>query len=362
VLLLVNIILYFFLIKDFRLKNKYKILVAVLLTANLFLRNIMSFFIGFGIDWISKTVSVSGYFLLGFELLLLFLGVIFIPVKLFLVFSPKITRQKYQTRISAVWITAAILLSVYGLFEANNISVNEISIYSKKIAATNGLKVLQWSDLHLGILSSKYKFNDLIEKSKKINPDAIVITGDMFENKVLDSEYYISKLKNFNPRYGKFFISGNHDDHIPNSEMNDFLNKSGVINLDDDIFKINENIVLIGFKDAPGWMKNSCGDDNEKKILERVDRNTFSLVLKHKPIVSKKISGLFDLMLSGHTHNGQIFPGHILVRNIYEYASGLYEIKNNSFIYVNNGAGTWGPPFRIFSFPEITVFNIQPEK
>lgn len=361
VLLTINLLIYFFLIKDFKLKNKYKIIVIFFLAANFFLRNIINFFGGFGVDWISQMVSFTGYSLFGFELLLLFYGVFFIPVKCFFIFTRKTIRQKYQTKISVLWITAAVLSSVYGLFEANNISVNEINIYSNKIAASNGLRVLQWSDLHFGIMRAKYKFDAIIEKSKKINPDIIVITGDMFENKVIDANYYISKLKKINPRYGKFFISGNHDDHIPASEMNGFLNKAGIINLDDKIFKINENITLVGFKDEPGWIENSDGGENEKKIFELADAKTFLIVLKHKPVVSKKISGLFDLMLSGHTHNGQIFPGHFLVKKIYKYASGLYEIKKDSFIYVNNGAGTWGPPFRIFSFPEISVFNIQPK-
>jgi hypothetical protein len=96
----------------------------------------------------------------------------------------------------------------------------------------------------------------------------------------------------------------------------------------------------------------------EKEILSPLPAVTFTLLLKHRPIISKESIGLFDLQLSGHTHKGQIFPFSLVTRLYYPIHSGLLELVNGSHLYVSRGAGTWGPPIRFLSPPEVTVIDL----
>jgi hypothetical protein len=111
-------------------------------------------------------------------------------------------------------------------------------------------------------------------------------------------------------------------------------------------------------KDA-GWRHSEKDIKNEIKLFDNVQKDKFVIYLKHQPRIPKAIKGKFDLMLSGHTHNGQIFPGVFLVEQTYDYVSGLYDLNNNSYVYVNNGAGTWGPPIRFLSFPQISLIDLS---
>ena len=100
----------------------------------------------------------------------------------------------------------------------------------------------------------------------------------------------------------------------------------------------------------------------EKDILSGLPRDKFTLLLKHRPVANKDALGLFDLQLSGHAHKGQIFPFTILVRLFFPMISGLYDLPSGSSLYVSRGSGTWGPPIRFLSPPEVTVIDIVPGK
>ncbi|MBP7654305.1 metallophosphoesterase, partial [Candidatus Dependentiae bacterium] len=264
--------------------------------------------------------------------------------------------------ISVIWILLSLLFCVYGFYESNKIDVNRINIFSSKIKKSSEITIAQISDIHLGVMFNKYRFDIMIEKIMSEKPDLLVITGDLFEDRLFETEYVVSEFNKLNPNFGKFFITGNHDDHIEFSDLKEFLHRSGIINIDNCIHNINENIVLVGSGDDPSWQNNVKTAEKEKRLLEKIDKNKFIIFLKHKPLIPDEILYKFDLMLSGHTHNGQIFPGLLLVKRFYKYISGLYELKNDSYIYVNNGAGTWGPPFRIFSFPEISIIHLKAKK
>jgi predicted MPP superfamily phosphohydrolase len=96
----------------------------------------------------------------------------------------------------------------------------------------------------------------------------------------------------------------------------------------------------------------------ELKLLNHLSQKDLTIVLKHRPIVSKESIGLFDLQLSGHTHGGQIFPFRLITRVFFENVSGYKILNERSRLYVSRGMGTWGPPLRVFSPPEVTVIDL----
>jgi predicted MPP superfamily phosphohydrolase len=103
-------------------------------------------------------------------------------------------------------------------------------------------------------------------------------------------------------------------------------------------------------------------DPSEKKVIEAFLPDHLNIFLKHQPRIEKESIGKFDLQLSGHSHKGQIFPFTLIVFLFYPYLDGLYKLENSSLLYVSRGTGTWGPPVRFLTFPEITVIDFQRER
>jgi hypothetical protein len=101
---------------------------------------------------------------------------------------------------------------------------------------------------------------------------------------------------------------------------------------------------------------------DEPAVLSAIPEGRFALLLKHRPYVDEKSLGLFDLQLSGHTHKGQIFPFTLVVKLLFPVDAGRVNMENGSTLYVSRGTGTWGPPIRFLSPPEVTVIDLVPSK
>jgi predicted MPP superfamily phosphohydrolase len=92
-------------------------------------------------------------------------------------------------------------------------------------------------------------------------------------------------------------------------------------------------------------------------VLAALSPERLNIFLKHQPRIEAGSIGKFDIQLSGHTHKGQIFPFTLIVRIFYRYMDGLFDLGKGSYLYVSRGTGTWGPPIRFLTFPEITVIE-----
>jgi predicted MPP superfamily phosphohydrolase len=106
---------------------------------------------------------------------------------------------------------------------------------------------------------------------------------------------------------------------------------------------------------GPGYGSSITG---EKAVLSSASKGKFTLFLKHRPVVDEESAGLFDLQLSGHVHDGQIFPFRLITRLFYPFIAGLYHLRPGSALYVSRGSGTWGPPIRVLAPPEVTVIEL----
>jgi predicted MPP superfamily phosphohydrolase len=159
------------------------------------------------------------------------------------------------------------------------------------------------------------------------------------------------------PPLGKFAVTGNHEYYAGLKSSVEFMRESGFEVLRGSGREIGENLYIAGVDDPTG------GDSaDEMALLGNAAKSRYVILLKHRPEVDQMAEGLFDLQLSGHSHRGQIFPFTLLTAIEYPMQNGLYELENSSFLYTSRGTGTWGPPMRIFSPPEITVFEISPAK
>jgi len=253
----------------------------------------------------------------------------------------------------------SVVISVYGYFEAKNIRTETLIVRSPKIPVEIGrLKVVQISDVHLGLIVGEERLKRILNEVKKANPDIMVSTGDLVDGQIDNLLRLAEMLKEVNPRYGKFAITGNHEFYAGLDDALNFTEKAGFKILRGERLTLAGLINIAGVDDPQGKAYGNSKDVPENELLSGLPAEKFTLLLKHRPLVDKSAAGLFDLQLSGHVHKGQIFPFSLITGLYYPTQAGFAYLSNGSRLYVSRGSGTWGPPIRFLSPPEVTIIEL----
>ncbi len=318
-----------------------------------------------GFDFTARLMSYIGYTWMG--LLFLFISAsIVIDIYCLLIyfcafiFNADLSSIRPSAKLS-FYIPLLLSLSIafYGYFEAKNLRIEKITIRTPKISEEVGrLKIVQISDIHLGLIVREKRLKNILEKVKTENPDILVSTGDLVDGQINRLEGLAELLRKIDTRYGKFAVTGNHEFYAGLGHAMDFTEKAGFTILRGDGLTVAGLINIVGVDDPAGKAYGLFKEVPENKLLSEFPREKFTLLLKHRPKVDKNSLGLFDLQLSGHSHKGQIFPFSIITRMYYPVAAGGLELANDSYLYVSRGSGTWGPPIRFLSPPEVTVIEL----
>jgi predicted MPP superfamily phosphohydrolase len=236
-----------------------------------------------------------------------------------------------------------------------------LTIRSHKVpAAYSPLKIVQISDVHLGLIVREGRLKRILKKVAAENPDVVVSTGDLVDGQVCELNGLAGLLNEIRPRYGKFAVTGNHEFYAGFDNAKCFTENAGFTLLRGESTSA-AGITIAGVDDPAGrfyGLKNI----SETELLSPLPRNKFVLLLKHRPLVDKKAVGLFDLQLSGHIHKGQIFPFTLLTALYYPLTSGRLDLPDKSVMYVSRGSGTWGPPVRFLAPPEVTAIELIREE
>ncbi len=311
-----------------------------------------------GLEGLALSMAWTGY--LWMALIFLFCSCV-MPVDivhaLLKRFIPSISQWKMEYPFF-ICLTVAVSLLLYGYIDALNIRTERIVIKTDKIK--KDIRVVQISDVHTGLIVRGERLKRIIDKVREAEPDIIVSTGDLVDGQIDKLEGIAEVFKGLNPSYGKFAITGNHEFYAGLSEALSFTEKAGFLILRGEAVYLPElNLSIAGVDDPAGIRYGMSKNITEESLLRGLEPGSFILLLKHRPIVSRSSKGLFDLQLSGHTHKGQIFPFSILTGLYYPKDSGCLEEVNGCYLYVSRGAGTWGPPVRVFAPPEITVIEIK---
>jgi len=256
------------------------------------------------------------------------------------------------------------LFCIYGVFEARIIRIERLSIETDKLPLdTDSLTIAQISDVHLGLIIRGTFLESLVGKLESIEPDILVCTGDLVDSSSSSLPYLIEYFERLQPRYGKYAVTGNHEYYAGLDRSLASLRRSGftVLRGESRIIADLINIAGVDDSDSSGARRedSSSGSVRTPDPLSGTDNGRFTLFLKHRPEITDDLLGRFDLQLSGHTHKGQMFPFNYLVKRQYPLMDGLHDLGKGSKIYINRGTGTWGPPMRIFSPPEITVITLN---
>jgi len=235
---------------------------------------------------------------------------------------------------------------IYGYINSKKLKIKKLSIKSHHI--TENIEFIFISDVHIGS-NHPTLLKKIISEIIKIDPLFLVIGGDLIDSSSFKIEH-LQELKKFKKPI--YFVTGNHEYYIQNSKKHlGDLHTVGIQTLNNESLRIH-GINLIGLSDN---ISNNLKIENFDKLFQK---ELFNLLIVHKPSIWKKVSNKANLMLSGHTHNGQIFPFNFVVKLQFPENYGLYKRKNN-YLYVSSGSATWGPKIRVGSNNEIIQIELK---
>ena len=258
-------------------------------------------------------------------------------------------------------LAVALVISGYGFFEARQIRTERVEIRTAKIPTAVGrIRIVQISDVHVGALVRQGRLAAILRKVREASPDLLVATGDLVDGQLDSMDEAVAQFQAIRPRYGKFAVTGNHEFYAGLDESIDFITRSGFVTLRGEVATVAGCLALAGVDDPTIRLARAQGGLSDRELLSRGAGGCFAILLKHQPIVETDAPGGFDLQLSGHTHKGQIFPFSLVTGRFFRYHSGDYRFEKGALIHVSRGTGTWGPPIRFLSPPEITVIDLIP--
>ena len=263
-----------------------------------------------------------------------------------------ITKQDHKILLQSL-LVLTLLLSIYGIYNAHRLTITRFSISLPNLVRP--LKIVQLSDIHVGTVNRAEFLERIVSAVNQEQPDLVMITGDMFDGSSRIDLDSLAPLDNIAAK--TYFSIGNHEIYENLDRVRDAISHTKIELLENK--KVEQlGIQIVGVNDPQERaLKSKLGS-----ILRelQLDPEKPTILMYHPPHSwqSARDSGV-DLMLSGHTHNGQIFPFNLVVKAFYPKIYGLY-MADNKYLYTTSGTGTWGPPMRIGSNNEIVVITLVP--
>ncbi|MSS75038.1 metallophosphoesterase [Candidatus Pacearchaeota archaeon] len=294
----------------------------------------------------STLFTRSFYFLSCLWMGALFIGVwlvlLFQIVSVFIGFSPFLS--------GSILMVLDIGLVLFGFINARHVRLREVVLSSRKLRKS--LRIVQLSDIHLGTINLAPFLEKLVVRTNRLNPDIVVITGDLVDGSAPVSSTMLQSLNDI--RAPVFYVIGNHEIYDGLEGVLRILRKTKVRVLRNEIVK-HAGIQIAGVDFYEGT----------QEVISHIKRLKFSkyfftLLLNHAPTgFPEAVRQGVDLELSGHTHGGQLFPFTLFVRLTYRYVRGLHSLQG-SHIFISQGVGTWGPPLRLGTSSEMTLVTLNP--
>jgi uncharacterized protein len=260
-------------------------------------------------------------------------------------------------RIVELLFAAAVVAGLYGVFNAGWTRITRTTVQLANLpAAWQGRRAALITDVHLGHVRNGNFLRRMVAKILKEEPDAIFIAGDLYDGTAIDAGRAAEPLNKLTAPHGVYFIAGNHEQFGDDSKYLQAIAAAGVRVLS------NEKVDVDGLQIIGVPYRNAVRGGQLASVLQdvRVDRNRASILLTHAPDHPEiaEAAGV-SLQLSGHTHLGQFIPWSWMARRIYrQFVYGLSRIGKMQ-VFTSSGAGTWGPPLRLGSNPEIVMLEFQ---
>lgn len=265
-------------------------------------------------------------------------------------------------KVNILTILFCLLVCLYGFYEAEKAAaIKTYDISSQKIKEP--VKVVMLSDLHIDVDVPAQKVKSIVDRVNALNPDAIVLVGDIIDNTPKNLYKQMDELKNLKAKYGVYVTLGNHEFYVGARSWAMKFSSMGLkfINNHGETLG-NTGLYIAGIPDVNA----AKGYEMPVKLenaLYKAQKEDYVILLSHSPKVLEEMNkDKVDMMLAGHTHGGQIYPFHYFAKQANDgMLAGFYN-RNGTDIYISRGTRYWGPPMRIFAPSEITVFNFSPTK
>ena len=281
-------------------------------------------------------------------------------------------RLKPQLTTKVVYILGICSLFYYGHEMAMEPSVVNYQVKIDKRTKVNKLRIVQLSDIHINDMTSSDRIQHMVDKVNQLNADFIVITGDTLDRRLqpFTEKGFDKQFQQFKSKYGTYIIFGNHEYLNIKEENNheqDIINAFKHANMrvlkDDVVHLDNVGITFIGrddFSSSRYDIKRASLPD----LMMFSNTNKPIILLDHQPHDLDEPANLgVDLMISGHTHAGQVFPINLIEKLIYKNNYGIYKNTKQHFTsIVSSGFGFWGPPIRLMTRSEIVVIDVTFDK
>ena len=240
--------------------------------------------------------------------------------------------------------------------------LNKVDVYIKDLGFDE-LTIVQLTDVHIGNTIGKAFVQECVDRINALKPDIVVITGDLVDRKIENAKDDLSPLKELQSTFGTYFVLGNHEYYHGAEDIANYmpeLNVKALLNESVTIRDGDKALNLVGINDLQSIRFETLPIDTYR-AFENVDKTVPTILLSHQPksieLVKDKV---YDLMLSGHTHGGQIFPFGFLVMLQQPFLAGLHAVTSSKQIFVSRGTGYWGPPVRVFAPSEISILTLKP--
>ena len=263
--------------------------------------------------------------------------------------------------LAVLGLVAAIV--VYGAWNARHPRVTHYDIsIAKKAGDLKELHVVAVSDVHLGTLIHNGRLTRMVDMINGLQPDIVLMPGDVIDEDV-EAKAGVEMAANFRrieSRLGVYSVPGNHE-YIGGrfSDVLRYLENAGVTVLRDRSVKIADSFYVVGRDDLSGRRFGGQPRKELPDLLDGIDRSLPLILLDHQPVnLAASAKAGIDLQLSGHTHQGQLFPINFITGRMYETDWGHLK-KGNFQLIVSTGYGTWGPPIRTGNRPEIVDIVIR---
>ncbi len=294
------------------------------------------------------------------SLIYLFLLILFIDlgasILLRLRALPTTIIRNSKVRLAAfvsIIVTLVVVMGI-GIQRHDNIQVNSYTIkVPKKDATLDSLKIAFIADMHLSVNTTDAFIDDYVGKINEIAPDIVLYGGDNVENSRISSEKLeelLNKLAQCKTNYGQFAVGGNHDNHRLSFYSKPFETQVLV----DTVVKVADSFYILGLR-----YRNNMETKPIREIMEQATENLPVFQLDHSPYqLEAAYNNNIDIQLSGHTHNGQLWPINFVTDLMYELPWGYKKIENTHF-FVTSGIQGWGVPVRTSGISEIMVINVE---
>jgi len=269
--------------------------------------------------------------------------------------------DRWNVKLTPVYVgglfALAIFVGIYGLVHANDVKVTRLNIKLNNLPAEWQGKTAVWvSDIHLGQVRGAGFSQKIVNLINNLNPEAVFVGGDLFDGVAADYHKQAEPFLELKPSLGTYFITGNHEEFDGAEKFIEAAKAANMQVLDNQMIDL-DGVQLIGVD-----YRDTSNLNNFRSIMNNLnlDKNRPTILLKHSPYyVEESAKFDVDLQLSGHSHQGQVFPIQYISRLVfYGYEFGLHKL-GNLLIYTSSGAGTWGPPFRLGTNAEIVQITFE---